>query len=128
MKNFIKLTVLLLSFFMLSSNKSKESIKNKYFVNTKWRIDNPAVKTTVCFKSDNTFWHYYNKEDAEAMRMDSSIFCRWGVENEKIYLFEDTNVNVKFQFMEIVSCKKDLLVLKYLEGGKLVTLINKGSN
>jgi hypothetical protein len=113
----------MLAFISLSPNKNKESIKTKSFVDTKWCVDDPEVNTSICFKSDNTFWHY--SKNTKSMRLDSMLFCKWGMEKGQIYLFEDKDVLLKFQHMEIISCKKDCMILKYAGGNKRVKLIKK---
>jgi len=119
MKKAITLPLLLIAFFLLSSSTNKNSII-KSIIGVKWRVDDPAVTTTVCFKKDGTFWHYYANSIA-----DSLMFCRWSVENDKLYLFDDGNVDLKFFYVEIISSEKNSMTIKDTRKNKYIKFLKK---
>jgi len=119
MKKVITIPLLLLAFILLASNTNKNSMF-KSIIGVKWRVDNPAVTTTVCFKKDGTFWHYYANGVA-----DSLMFCKWNVENDKLYLFDDGHVDLKFFYIEVVSLEKNHMTIKDTRKNEYIKFLKK---
>jgi len=119
MKKAITLPLLLIAFFLLSSSTSKNSII-KSIIDVKWRVDNPDVTTTVCFKKDGTFWHYYQNTIA-----DSLMFCKWNVEGDKIYLFADGGIDLKFFYIEVISSKNNSMTIKDTRKNEYIKFLKK---
>lgn len=123
MKPHFTLLILLSTFILFSSSKKKESINTNSFVNTKWCIDEPSSHIVICFKSDNTFWHYYSNSKVP---LDSLLFCKWGIENDKIYFFDNVNNDIiKFNYIKIISCDKNSMIIKHLEKNKYMKFLKK---
>lgn len=106
MKKFTIIPLLSLILIFFSSGITKNS-----FVDTKWRIDDPSINIEICFKSDGTFWHYYSNSK---VHLDSLLLCKWGIEKDQMYLF-DESTNLKFNYMTIISCNKNSMVIRYID-------------
>jgi len=108
MKKTIKITTLFIVALLSASMTNKESVDIKTFINAKWKIDGSKTAIIVCFKSDNTFWHYTNIDS----KVDSIKFSNWGIEKDKLY-FSDESVmeNKKFSYFKIISCNKEYMIV-----------------
>ncbi len=114
-KFFTLIPLLLLAIVLFSSHTSKNpTIDLKSFVNTKWHIDDDTIKTSICFKSNNTVWNYYKVTNSN---LDSLFLCNWGIENDKIYLCSDAFI---FSNMTIISCNKQVLIINFTDKNECV--------
>jgi hypothetical protein len=120
MKKSITLPLLLIAFILLSSSTNKKSIINS-IVGIKWHVDNSKSTTSICFKKDGTFWHYYSNLD-----VDSLMFSRWGVDGDKMYLFdENKESDLKHIYIQIVSCEKDCMTIKDMKKNEYIKFLKK---
>ena len=112
----------LVAILLLSSMVKKPAINIKSFVDVKWCIDDTTVSTIICFKKDNTFWHYRIYKS----RLDSVMFSKWGIENDKLYLLDNDIVSdFKFYYMKIISCDKNSMTLEDVAKKKYIRFCKK---
>lgn len=111
---------------LLSSMKEKPYSNLKQFVNIKWHLEEISkdVNATVCFKSDNTFWHYRTN----GSQVDSLMFSKWGVENDKIYFLIESLANSKIAYIKIVSCDSKYMLIEDLTQKRNIKLRKANSS
>jgi len=119
----------LTAILFLSSMIEKSSINTKSFVDVKWCLNDTTntidtiESASLCFKKDKTFWHYRTRN----LLVDSFMFSNWGVENNKLYLFDNTLSQSKFAFMRIVSCNEKYMIIEDLKKKELVKFRKKNN-
>jgi hypothetical protein len=111
---FIIIVFLFFAVIVLTSN-TKLPVDTKSFVNKKWHVEDTSVIASMCFKSDNTLWNFYNCNS----HLDSMFLCNWTIENNKIYLCND-RFNVLD--LEIISCNDKCLIIKFIEKNEILKL------
>jgi hypothetical protein len=112
-KTIVATFVFLITIFLFSSMVNKPLLNSVKFVNIHWKLsdisqsNDATEKATVCFKSDNTFWHYRTRDS----RVDSLMFSRWGIEDDKIFFIAEDLEKPKFGYIKIISCDNKYMVL-----------------
>jgi len=103
MKNTIKILILFVTFLLFIS---AIEIERESIIDIRWKLNNPnTLSKSICFKQDNTFWHYSENEN---LGVDSIMLCRWNLSGDRIYLFcGDTTI----QSLRVVFCDGKNLTL-----------------